>query len=204
MRIEARRSNPVIGILEPDDIVLAEIGAGLHFDQLEIDLARIGHAMDATDRQVDRLVLMHEMRFVVAHDFRRALHDDPVLGAVEVLLQRQLRARLHDDALDLVTRAIVDALVITPGPVRTLVLLGFAPLLALQLIDELLDAVAVLTVKHEDGVLGGDYDDVIDANDSREMLVRAYMHVLSAHDDAVAADGIVVVIALRQFPYRLP
>ena len=39
-------SYAIIGILDADDVVFAEIGAGLHFDQLEIDLARIGQPMD--------------------------------------------------------------------------------------------------------------------------------------------------------------
>ena len=44
-------------------------------------------------------------------------HDDPVLGAVVVHLQRQLRARLDHDALDLEALARVDAVVAAPRPV---------------------------------------------------------------------------------------
>jgi hypothetical protein len=99
-------SNPVVCILDPDDIVLAEMGAGLHLDEFEVDLARIGNSVDAGARQVDRLVLVDEMGFVVAHDFRRAVDDDSVLGAVKMLLQRELRAVLQDDAFDLTVRAV--------------------------------------------------------------------------------------------------
>ena len=45
---------------------------------------------------------------VVAGDARGAADHDPVLGAVVVHLQGQLRARLDHDALDLETLAGVD------------------------------------------------------------------------------------------------
>ena len=44
-------------VLDADDVVFAEIGAGLDLDQLEQDLAGVGEAVDAAERQVDRLVL---------------------------------------------------------------------------------------------------------------------------------------------------
>ena len=40
----ARLGAPIV-ILDADDIVLAEIAAGLHFDQLEQDLARVFEAV---------------------------------------------------------------------------------------------------------------------------------------------------------------
>ena len=52
----------VVDVLDADDVVLAEIGAGLHLDQLEVDLAGIGEAVDDADRQEDRLVLVHDLR----------------------------------------------------------------------------------------------------------------------------------------------
>ena len=85
-------------------------------------LAGIGHAVHAADRQIDRFVLVHEHDLAAARHLRRALDDDPVFGAMEVLLQRQPLAGLHDDALDLIARAMIDRLVIAPGPVRALVL----------------------------------------------------------------------------------
>ena len=35
-------SDAIIDVLETHDIVLAEIAAGLHLDQLEVDLAGVG------------------------------------------------------------------------------------------------------------------------------------------------------------------
>src|SRR5207302_4092392 len=47
------RSRSAIVILDPDDIVLAEIAAGLDLNQLQVDLARILEAMLRSDRDVD-------------------------------------------------------------------------------------------------------------------------------------------------------
>ena len=44
-------SHAVVDVLDADDVVLAEIGAGLHLDQLQIDLAGIGEPVDDADRQ---------------------------------------------------------------------------------------------------------------------------------------------------------
>src|ERR1700691_6157858 len=112
----------MVNILEPDDVVFAEIGARLHLDQLEIDLAGIGHAVNRADRQIDRLILVDENDFVVAGNFRRAAYHDPMFGAVEMLLQRQSGAGFYDDALDLITRALINRLEISPRPVASLML----------------------------------------------------------------------------------
>src|SRR5579883_1070304 len=60
------RSRAIVGIVEAYDVVLAEVAAGLHLDQLQIDLARICQAVEAADRQIDRLVLMDDVDLLVA------------------------------------------------------------------------------------------------------------------------------------------
>ncbi len=50
---EGEKSHAPINVLDADDVVLAEIGAGLHLDQLQVDLARIDQAMHRADRQID-------------------------------------------------------------------------------------------------------------------------------------------------------
>src|SRR6202022_2576951 len=111
-----RLSAAIIDILEPDNIVFPQVRTGLHLDQFEVDPAGIRHSMHATDRQIDRLILMHKMDLIVAGDLGRPLDDDPMLGAMEMLLQGQALAWLHDDALDLVARSGIDQLVIAPWP----------------------------------------------------------------------------------------
>lgn len=48
-----------VHVLNPDYVVLARVGADLHLDQLQRDLARVHQTVHAADRQVDRLVLVH-------------------------------------------------------------------------------------------------------------------------------------------------
>ena len=44
----------VIDVPDADDVVLAEVRAGLDLDQLQVDLAGIGETVDHPDRQEDR------------------------------------------------------------------------------------------------------------------------------------------------------
>src|SRR6202167_5486852 len=104
----------VVDVVDSDDIVLAEIAAGLNLDQLHVDLAWIGEPVRRANRQVDRFILVDERHFVIERDLGGAAHDHPVLGAVVVLLQREAPARPHNNAFDLVARALVDALIIAP------------------------------------------------------------------------------------------
>src|SRR5580704_10082114 len=103
---------------ETDDVVFAEIAADLNLDQFERYRAGIGKAMHTADRDIDRLVFMNGADFRSDGDFGRPAHHDPMFGTVEMLLQRQHGFRLHDDALDLIARAGVDALVIAPRPIN--------------------------------------------------------------------------------------
>ena len=71
------------------------------------------------NRHVYRLVLMHCAGLVVDDDLCGTLDHHPVLGTVMVLLQRELTARLHHDALDLIARTGIDALVVSPRAMDT-------------------------------------------------------------------------------------
>src|SRR5260370_36244246 len=110
--------------LDPDDVILAEIAAGLDLDQLQDDLAGILKPVDRADRNVDRLVLVHGLDELIDGHPRSAAHDDPMFGAMVMLLQREPAARLHDDAFDLVAIAIVDRLIAAPGPMHLEMILG--------------------------------------------------------------------------------
>ena len=48
------RLSASVDVVEAHDVVLAEIAADLHLDQLERDLAGIGEPMNAADRDIDR------------------------------------------------------------------------------------------------------------------------------------------------------
>ena len=48
-------------ILYADDVVLAEIAAGLDLDQFKKNLAEIFEAVDGAHRNINRLVLVHSL-----------------------------------------------------------------------------------------------------------------------------------------------
>src|ERR1700730_17815589 len=103
------RSHSAVVILNPHDIVLAEIAAGLDLDQLQVDLAGILEAMLRSDRDVDRFVLVNDLRLLPDHDAGRAADNNPVLGTMVMQLQREPSRRLHDDALDLEAVTLIEA-----------------------------------------------------------------------------------------------
>src|SRR6267142_6398708 len=109
--IRPHGSGALVIVLDANDIVLAEIAAGLDFDQLQRNLARIFHPVSRADRNIDRFVLMYGLDEFIDGHARRATHHDPVLGAMVMLLQREPPARLHHDALDLMPLAHVDRLI---------------------------------------------------------------------------------------------
>src|SRR5690554_864360 len=94
-------SAAAIGVLEPHDVVLAQITTGLHFDDFERDLAGVGEAVAFAYRDEGGFVLGEQEGSLPARDLRGAAHDDPVLGAVMMHLQAQRGAGIDDDALDL-------------------------------------------------------------------------------------------------------
>ncbi len=87
---------------------------------------------------------MHGLDVVADRDLRGAAHDHPVLGAMVVHLQRQPPARFHHDALDLIAGAVVERLVLAPGPMHLQVVLGDLGRDLLQPLHELPHAVDAL------------------------------------------------------------
>ena len=64
---------PAINVLEPDDVVLIEIGARLDLDQEGRIFARIGEAMLLADRDVGGLILAQEFDVLALGDLEGAL-----------------------------------------------------------------------------------------------------------------------------------
>jgi hypothetical protein len=135
---------PPVIVLDADDVILAEIAAGLHLDQLQQDLSGVLEPVHRAHRDIDRLVLVHGLDVVIDGDSRRAAHHDPVLGAMVVLLQRQPVARLDDDAFHLMAVAIVDRLIAAPGAMHLDVLFGDLRRDGLQFRHQPFQAVGVL------------------------------------------------------------
>ena len=68
-----------VDVFVPDDVILTQIAAGLHFNQHHGHLARVFHPMDGTQRDVDRLILGYEPDIIVDCDFCRAFDNNPML-----------------------------------------------------------------------------------------------------------------------------
>src|SRR5579884_3365629 len=145
-----------VTILEPHDVVLAEVRARLHLDDVQRDLAGILDAVTDADRDVRRLILLEQEDLIAAGDACRAGDDDPVLRAMMMQLQGQRRARLDLQALHLEARAVLDAVVAAPGPEDLAMerVLVAAPLL--EPMDELLHVLHAVLRRDEHGVLGLD------------------------------------------------
>jgi hypothetical protein len=55
--------------------------------------------MNAADRDIDGFVFVHVAHVIAERDLRRPLDDDPMLRAMEVLLQRELASRAAASSL---------------------------------------------------------------------------------------------------------
>src|SRR5262249_15617339 len=107
----------VVDIVAAHDIVLAQVAADLHFDDLERRLARVFEAVPLGGDAVDRLVLAHELLFPTDRHFGRAVHHHPVFGAMMVHLHRKHGPRLDVQKLHLEAGSEAQRLEIPPRPV---------------------------------------------------------------------------------------
>ncbi len=112
-----------------------------------------------------------------------------MFGAVEMLLERQARARLHQNPFDLVARAPIDALIIAPWAIDAFVLDHLAAFVPPELIDQRLHLVGFLAVQHHDGIGSRHHDDILEPHDRRQHLGRICTLAGLQHH-AVAANGI--------------
>ena len=61
MAFELDASRAPVVILDPDNIILAEIASGLDLDQFQQDFAGIFQPVDGADRDVDRFVFVDDL-----------------------------------------------------------------------------------------------------------------------------------------------
>ena len=73
--------------------------------------------LELIEVQVGKSPSRRGRRFRTDDDFGCAAHHDPMLGAMEMFLQRKRGVWIHDNALDLVARADIDSRVIAPRTV---------------------------------------------------------------------------------------
>src|SRR5262249_25550819 len=82
-----KTSSGLVDVLETLDVVLTEIASGLNLDQFERDFPFIRQPMNAADRDVDRFIFMYRTDALADRDFGSTSHDDPMFGAMTMLLQ---------------------------------------------------------------------------------------------------------------------
>ncbi len=161
--------------------------------------------MDAADRNIDRLVLVHAAHVLVDGDLGRSVHHDPMLGAMKVLLQRQLIAGLHHDPLDAIAAGNVDVLIVTPRPVDTPMLDRGAVVLGLDVLDQRFHLLRFRARRDQDGVGGRDHDDVVEPDDGGEQrFLGAHEAVAAVQHDHRTVGGVAVVIVIEHLPDRAP
>src|ERR1700758_756589 len=80
-------SASIITVFVPNDVVLAQIRAGLYLDQVQRLVGRILQPVLSAERNESRFVFAHFVNLVVARHACPAGDDDPVLGALVMHLQ---------------------------------------------------------------------------------------------------------------------
>ena len=106
---------PAVVVFQSDDVVLAQVVATLHFDNVHGFIERIGDAMHSADRHVGRFVNAQVKLFVIQRDARFTAYDCPVFRTLRMFLQGKDSAGVNDKSLDLKTVIAIDAVVTAPG-----------------------------------------------------------------------------------------
>src|SRR5688572_568984 len=185
-----RAARAAVGVLDAHDVVLTEVAARLHLDDLQDLGAGVLDPVHCADRYVGRFVLAEVEDLVVARDAGAALDDDPVLGAMRVLLQGQLRARLDREALNLEPGAGIDAVVAAPGAEHLAVQAWFAATRLLHAVDELLHVLDARLGRDHDGILRLDHHVPFETDHGDQAIGRIQQAVLRVLREDVAARDI--------------
>src|SRR5215469_16871268 len=193
-----------VTVLEAHDVVLAEIRARLHLDDLEHYGAGVLDTVLHADRDVGGLVLLEEELFLAARDARGARDHHPMLGAVVMHLQRQLRAGLDLEALHLEARSRLDAVVAPPGAEHLAVQRMLVAAALLELRHQLLHVLHARLGRHQHRVLGLDYDVVPEADSGYQPAFGIQIVARGVLADDVAVRHVAVNVAFNRLGKRRP
>jgi hypothetical protein len=114
-RSEAALLDSMEVVLEANDVIFSQVGAGLDLDNLKRDLSGIFETMLGTNRNVNRLVFIKEPISVVNDDERCSSNNDPVLRSMMVRLKGQTFTGLNNNMLDLMASSHRQRLKGSPG-----------------------------------------------------------------------------------------
>src|ERR1700676_5300430 len=81
------RRNPLIAVLEPHNVVLAEIASDLDLDDPQRLWMRVFQPMLHPDRDEGRFIFLEDQIVLAAHDGCFTRDDNPMLGALVMILQ---------------------------------------------------------------------------------------------------------------------
>ena len=151
-----------VNIFVPFDVVFAEITTGLDFDQIKRNFAGIDQAVNTQRRQIDGFVFMKNEGGVVLGHFGNPVDHDPVLRPVMMPLQREERACVDGNPLDLETVAVMDRLIESPGPVDPGVERGLVAFFGLQPVDDGFHVLGAVERQDEHRIHRGDHGKVLD------------------------------------------
>ena len=160
--------------------------------------------MLAAQGDVGALVFTHQLLAAVSFHHGRALHHDPVLGAVVVHLQGKAGARLHFNLFHLPALAFGDAVVMAPGPVDAAMGLALRGPFALELAHNSLDVLGPVAVGHQHHVIGFDYHQIFHAKPHHQPVFAAQVAVAGVFADHPAAQHVAVGIVVGGFPQGAP
>ena len=160
--------------------------------------------MFGAERNIGGLVDFKGNDLFAARDPCRAGDHGPVFGAVFVRLQGNLLARFHHQVLNLIAVPLVQALKPAPGAVDPGVGGIFRTPLLLKGFDEHADILAGVPVPDQDGVAGGDDNQIFHAGGGQQGAVAAQVGALAVFGDDVADEDVVILVLVRDGPQRLP
>ena len=188
----------MVDVVGAENIIFAEIAADLHLDQLERHLAGIFEAVPLRCNDIDALVLAHELVRVADGDFRRAVHDDPMLRAVVMHLHGELAARFDMQQLHLKSGTERQRLEIAPGPIAPQVLLMLLAVRPFQARNDLRNVLRARLVGDQQGIGRIDDDEVCNADRRDECFVAVHVAACRIFQNGVASADVVAAIVMRR------
>ena len=130
--------------------------------------------MDATQRKIDRLVLLQQNFLFVARYQCCSIDDDPMFGAVEMFLEGELLARSDRHAFHLKTFAGMKRSIKPPSwPILTAGRMSYRFMtLRFQALDQFSDVLAGFFRRDEDRVGCRDNDHFVHSDNTDQRAVR--------------------------------
>ena len=117
--------------------------------------------MYGAEGNIGRLIFGQREYLVSPRHFCCSPNDNPVLGAMKVLLQGQFLTRLHDDALDLKTVRLHEGFVGAPRAIDPLMKRGLAPVGGLECLNDVFDTLHLIAVGHQNGIWRLNHHDIL-------------------------------------------